>query len=83
MSISQGELDSFHQFARDALSAANTDLNWEQLLERWRERREELETLASVRRGVEDADAGRLQGLSEVDAAIRATNGSSFCSVRK
>jgi hypothetical protein len=43
----------------------------EDLLQAWRERDEESETLASIRRGVADAECGRVSDLAEVDAKIR------------
>ncbi len=72
MSVDLSELDSFHQFAVRALAGTGEDLSLEELLRQWRAQREREETIASVRRGVNDAEAGRVRDMAEVDAAIRA-----------
>jgi hypothetical protein len=74
MSMSQSELDGFHQFASNALASGGRDLSLEGLLRQWRdqqEEQEEVETIASIRRGIDDAEAGRVQNLADVDAKIR------------
>ncbi len=71
MPISQYEIDSFHSFATGVLTNGDRNQSMEDLVERWRSQREEMETLASIQRGVEDADAGRVNSLDEVDANIR------------
>lgn len=72
MHVTQHDLDSFHLFASRSLSKGGRDLSLEDLLKQWRE---ELETIASVRRGTKDADAGRVRSLAEVDESIRAELG--------
>jgi hypothetical protein len=74
MAANQHELDSFHNFASQALPAAG-DASLEDLLAVWRSEQERKEAVASIRRGVADADAGRTRSLSEVDADIRAKLG--------
>ena len=71
MPISQYDIDSFHSFATGELTKDNRNQSMEDLVERWRSQREEKETLASIQRGIEDADAGRVNSLDEVDANIR------------
>jgi hypothetical protein len=71
MPISQYDIDSFHNFATRELTNGDCKQSMEDLMERWRSKREEKETLASIQRGVEDADAGRVKSLDEVDANIR------------
>jgi predicted transcriptional regulator len=71
MPISQYDIDSFHSFATGELTNDNRNQSMEDLVERWRSQREEKETLASIQRGIEDADAGRVNSLDEVDANIR------------
>jgi hypothetical protein len=71
MSVNQSDLDSFHQFAVRALAQQGEDLSLEDLLEQWRAQQDRAETIASVRRGVGDASAGRIRDAAEVDATIR------------
>jgi hypothetical protein len=71
MSVNQSDLDSFHQFAVRALAQQGDDLSLEDLLEQWRAQHDRAETIASVRRGVDDASAGRIRDAAEVDATIR------------
>jgi hypothetical protein len=71
MIISQSDLDSFHLFASRAIAQRGQGLSFEELVEQWRAEQEREETIESVRRGVEDADAGRVRSLAEVDKAIR------------
>jgi predicted transcriptional regulator len=74
MSISQADIDSFHQFATLELARQGSGLSLESLVDQWREQQEH-ETLDSIRRGVDDAAAGRLRSLAEVDAQIRSQLG--------
>lgn len=71
MIFSQKDLDSFHQFASRAIALRGQGLSIDELVEQWRAEQEREETIESVRRGVEDADAGRVRSLAEVDKAIR------------
>jgi hypothetical protein len=75
MHATQHDLDSFHSFASWSLSKGGRDLSLEDLLQQWRDQQEEVETIASVRRGAADAEAGRVRSLAEVDASIRAELG--------
>jgi hypothetical protein len=69
--ITQSDLDSFHQFATNALSAGACDLSLQALLDQWHKRHDAEDTIASIKRGVADAEAGRAKRLVEVDAKIR------------
>jgi hypothetical protein len=71
MSISQSELDSFHQFALEALGRSGHEVSLEDLVRQWHAQQEHEATLASVSRGVQDADAGRTRDVVDVDTAIR------------
>ncbi|HEX4000445.1 MAG TPA: hypothetical protein VHX65_17975 [Pirellulales bacterium] len=71
MIVSQSDIDSFHQFATRAISERGLGLSLEELLEQRHAEQEREETIESVRRGVEDADAGRVRSIAEVDKAIR------------
>lgn len=65
------ELESFHQFAASALASAEVEVTLEDLVARWREQQHEEETIASIQRGIADAEAGRTRPLSQVDSEIR------------
>ena len=71
MTISQSDLDSFHYFATNELAQAVREVSLEELVSQWRAQQDDAETLASIRRGIADAEAGRVQDLNEVDAKIR------------
>jgi predicted transcriptional regulator len=57
------ELQNFHEFVAGQLQGRAANLSPEQVLAMWRERRE---TIASVRRGLDDLDAGRVKPAAEV-----------------
>ncbi|MFQ5730881.1 MAG: hypothetical protein ACE5KM_02885 [Planctomycetaceae bacterium] len=59
----QTELQSFHSFVAEKLQNGGLELSPERALALWRERRE---TIASVERGLEDVDAGRVKPAREV-----------------
>lgn len=75
MQITQRDLDSFHSFASRELTNGGRALSLEDLLQEWRCKQEEVETIASIRRGIDDAEAGRVESLADVDASIRAELG--------
>ena len=61
-------LESFHSFVGEMLKNGGARLSPEQVLAMWRER---LETIQSVRRGLEDVDAGRTRPADEVLHELR------------
>ncbi len=71
MSLSQSDIDSFHLFASQELTHLGPGQDLEEIVRRWQTQREEAEALASIRRGVEDAEAGRFQDIGTVDKGIR------------
>ncbi len=71
MSTTLEQLDEFHRFARERLSQGEPELSIEDCLRLWRARVEYEETVAAVRQGVEDFEAGRFRSLEEADAEIR------------
>lgn len=75
MTAIESDLDSFHHFASAELAHGGRNLTLEELLQQWRARQAHAETLASIRRGVDDAEAGRVHDLTAVDAKIRAELG--------
>jgi predicted transcriptional regulator len=73
--MNQSDLDDFHHFASQELAHPSRALSLEDLVRQWNAQREQAETIASVRRGVADAEAGRVRDAGDVDAAIRAELG--------
>jgi predicted transcriptional regulator len=71
MMISQSDLDNFHLFATNEIARVGREVSLEELVSQWRARQVDLDTVESVRRGMADAEAGRTQTLSNVDARIR------------
>jgi hypothetical protein len=70
MMISQNDLDNFHLFATNEIARAGREVSLEELVSQWRAQ-VDVGTVESVRRGMADAEAGRTQTLSDVDARIR------------
>jgi predicted transcriptional regulator len=62
------DLSGFHEFIGQQLQSGEPPLSPEQALAMWRERQE---TIASVRRGLADVEAGRTSPATEVLAALR------------
>jgi predicted transcriptional regulator len=71
MTINQSDLNNFHQFATDVLARAGQELELEDLMRQWLAERDRAATVDSIRRGVADAEAGRVHDLADVDAGIR------------
>ncbi len=66
-------LESFHRFVGEQLqNAAAVDMSPEKALALWRE---EQETLAAIREGLEDVAAGRTIPLEEFDRNFRQKHG--------
>jgi hypothetical protein len=71
MTITQSDLDHFHTFATGFLARSQRSMSLEELFAEWQAERDQAETVASIRRGVADAEAGRTKDLASVDADIR------------
>jgi len=71
MSTTQEEIDRFHHFASEKLSNGRADLSMDELYRQWQTEQEKSAAIASIERGLEDADAGRLRSLEDVDADVR------------
>ena len=63
------ELSSFREYLDNRIADGETELSPEQALSDWRELQE---SLASIRRGLADADAGRIHPADEVFEELRA-----------
>jgi hypothetical protein len=67
------KLQSFHRFVSKKLEAdAAVNLSPEEALAQWRE---EQETLAAIREGLADVEAGRTKSLEEFDRDFRQRHG--------
>ena len=64
----KNDLESFHRFVEEQLKNGRSKLSPEQVLAMWRER---LNTIQSVRRGLDDVEAGRTRPADEVLADLR------------
>jgi hypothetical protein len=69
--LSQSDLDSFHVFATNEIARCGQGVSLQELVKAWLAQQIDGESVDSVRRGVADADAGRMQSLADVDAKIR------------
>lgn len=74
MPVTELELQNFTEYVTEQIAGDNAP-SLEQCLNRWRAEREREETIAAIRRGAADADAGRVHSLEEVDREIRAKYG--------
>lgn len=70
MPVTELELKSFTEFVSAQMELDDT-LSLELCLDRWRAEQERAETIAAVKRGVADMEAGRFQTLEEFDAEFR------------
>lgn len=59
------DVQSFYRYLGDHLNVGETRNSPEELLKAWRERREHEETVAAVKEGMRDAQAGRMRPLRE------------------
>ena len=71
MSTTQEEIDSFHRFASEKLGSGRADFSMDELYRQWRSDQENADAIASIERGLADADTGRLRSMDEVDADVR------------
>lgn len=72
----KSELLEFHQFTADVLRSGIKDISPEECLELWRAQQHELDTsLAAIRRGIEDAKAGRSKPLEQFLRDFRQKHG--------
>lgn len=69
MSITNDDLNNFHQFALNAREQ-HTDATIEQLLAQWRATRERAEANESIRQGLTEMEAGEGQPLDEFVAEM-------------
>lgn len=70
MSVSQADLDDFQRFAAEKLANEGA-ASMSELLRQWEESRERRETIASIKRGVADVEAGRTRPAEDVLDELR------------
>jgi hypothetical protein len=75
MAVSLEQIESFHQFAHDRAKNGGADLTMDEIYDLWRLENlppEELqESLESLRRGIADAEAGRVRPADDVIEELR------------
>jgi len=76
MSITQGQLDNFHQFATEKLSNGGADLSWPELFDLWRIENptadQQAEIYAALDESLADIQNGRHRPADEVVRELRA-----------
>lgn len=70
MAITLEEFANFQEFARARISGGDAE-SIEQLARLWQERDQDADDLASIKRGIADADAGRTAPVADAFAAAR------------
>jgi len=68
--VTPEEFRNFRQFVSRQIESGTT-MSLEQCVQQWREEYDRAETIAAIKRGIEDIEAGRVHTLEEVDAHIR------------
>ena len=69
MAVTQEELDSFNRFASEKLNNGGAESLLE-LIRAWNAS-QQAEDVASIQRGIDDADAGRMQSFEKVHKELR------------
>ena len=70
MPMTEAEIRGFTDFARRKLNNGGAD-SLEDCLQQWRGMQNDTETVASIRRGLDQANAGQTRPFHEVDADIQ------------
>ena len=76
MTITQDQLDSFHEFASEKLGDGGSALTWPELFDLWRIENptadQQAEIYAALDESLEDIQAGRTQPVAEAMDELRA-----------
>ena len=76
MTITQDQLDSFHEFASEKLSSGGSALTWPELFDLWRIENptadQQAEIYAALDESLEDIQAGRTQPVAKAMDELRA-----------
>lgn len=75
MPATKDQLDSFHRFAVDRLDKGPADLELDELLGEWYDKRERDDVNAVVRQGLADIESGLGRPAREVTEELRRTHG--------
>ncbi|MBW3538957.1 MAG: type II toxin-antitoxin system ParD family antitoxin [Planctomycetes bacterium] len=70
MAMTREQVDGFHSFALERLADGGAE-SLEECLRAWRVQTEREETIAAIRRGERDVEAGRSHSADELDAEMR------------
>ncbi len=78
MAITQADLSNFHQFACAKLASDKVETMHELFdlwLMRYPSQQEQTDTMAAIREGLADVEAGRIHNFDDVNAEIRVAHG--------
>jgi hypothetical protein len=71
MSVTQQDLDRFHEFASHLIRNGGMDSSLEDLIAKWRAARERDEVNSALREAIDDLNAGRARPADEVTNDLR------------
>ncbi len=71
MTVTQAQLDDFHQFASEYIQNCDNDLTIDDLLIEWDSVRNRSEINSAIREGLTDINAGRTRPAADVVEDIR------------
>ncbi len=77
MSVTIEELQSFHEYAKQAIDRGDQELSMDELLMQWLDLRDADDINAVIRNGLVDIDAGRGRPAREVMNELRQKYGDS------
>ena len=71
MTITESDIQAFSEYLRAEIANGGADLSLAELAARWEAERETQETLADIRQGEADIEAGRGKPVAEAFSDIR------------
>lgn len=74
MPMTEGDIRGFADFARRKLANGGVESR-EECLALWQAQQEGVETLASIRRGLDQANAGNTRPFADLDAELQSKYG--------
>lgn len=75
MAVTQAELDGFHEFASQRISAGHSELSFDELVLEWESVRDRDDINAAIRDGLADMEAGRHRPACEAMEELRQKHG--------
>lgn len=71
MTVTQAELDNFHEFATARISNSGVEIDFDDLVTEWLSLRDRDEINGAIREGLADVEAGRHRPAHEVTEELR------------